>query len=72
MLSKRFSLLCVVLSALAPLDREAGDPAVARDLFATLLPIHERVLGAEHPTPWLTGTRSPTGKRWRGSEQGVK
>ena len=32
-----------------PLDREAGDPAAARDLFAALLPVRERVLGPEHP-----------------------
>ena len=30
---------------------EAGDAAGARDQFAALLPIHERVLGPEHPTP---------------------
>ena len=28
---------------------KAGDPAAARDLFAALLPVEERVLGAEHP-----------------------
>jgi hypothetical protein len=28
---------------------EAGDAARARDLLAELLPIKERVLGAEHP-----------------------
>jgi hypothetical protein len=27
----------------------AGDAAGARDQFATLLPVIERVLGAEHP-----------------------
>ena len=27
----------------------AGDPAAARDQFAALLPVRERVLGAEHP-----------------------
>jgi hypothetical protein len=26
-----------------------GDPAAARDLFAALLPVFERVLGLEHP-----------------------
>ena len=28
---------------------EAGDPAAARDLFAALVPVRERVLGPEHP-----------------------
>ena len=28
---------------------EAGDPAAARDLFAELLPVVERVGGPEHP-----------------------
>ena len=28
---------------------QAGDPAAARDLFAGLLPVRERVLGPEHP-----------------------
>ena len=28
---------------------EAGDPAAARDQYATLLPIQERVLGPDHP-----------------------
>ena len=32
-----------------PLDREAGDAAGARDQFAALLPVRERVLGPEHP-----------------------
>jgi len=27
----------------------AGDPAAARDLFAALLPVRERVLGPENP-----------------------
>jgi hypothetical protein len=27
----------------------AGDPAAARDLFAALLPVRERVLGPDHP-----------------------
>jgi hypothetical protein len=26
-----------------------GEPAAARDLFAVLLPVYERVLGSEHP-----------------------
>jgi hypothetical protein len=33
---------------------EAGDPAAARDLFAALLPIRERVLGPEHPDTLAT------------------
>ena len=32
-----------------PLDRTAGDAAGARDQFAALLPVRERVSGAEHP-----------------------
>ena len=32
-----------------PLDRAGGDAAAARDQFAALLPVMERVLGAEHP-----------------------
>lgn len=28
---------------------EEGAPAAARDLFAELLPVYERVMGAEHP-----------------------
>jgi hypothetical protein len=35
---------------LASYTGETGDPAGARDLFAALLPIEERVLGPEHPT----------------------
>jgi hypothetical protein len=27
----------------------AGDPAAARDQFAALVPVDERVLGTEHP-----------------------
>ena len=34
---------------LADWTGQAGDPAAARDQFAALLPVHERVLGAEHP-----------------------
>ena len=33
-------------------DRSAGDAAGARDQFAALLPIVERVLGPEHRTPY--------------------
>ena len=32
----------------------AGDPAAARDLFAGLLPLLERVLGPEHPRTMTT------------------
>ena len=28
---------------------QAGDPAAARDQYAALLPVLERVLGADHP-----------------------
>ena len=28
---------------------EAGDAAAARDIYAALLPVREKVLGAEHP-----------------------
>jgi Tetratricopeptide repeat len=31
------------------MDRGAGEPATARDQYATLLPVVERVFGAEHP-----------------------
>ena len=33
---------------------EAGDPAAARDQFAALLPVLERVLGPEHPDTLTT------------------
>jgi Tetratricopeptide repeat len=33
---------------------QAGDPAAARDLFARLLPVSERVLGPEHPQTLTT------------------
>ena len=33
------------------------DPAAARDLYAALLPIRERVLGPEHPDTVTTRTR---------------
>ena len=33
---------------------EAGDAAGARDQFAALLPVRERVLGAEHPDTLTT------------------
>ena len=36
-------------SNLARWTGEAGDPAGARDQYAALLPVRERVLGAEHP-----------------------
>jgi hypothetical protein len=35
-------------ASLAQLSGEAGDAAGARDQFAALLPVIERVLGAEH------------------------
>jgi hypothetical protein len=33
---------------------EAGDAAAARDQYATLLPVVERVLGPEHPNTLST------------------
>ena len=39
---------------LARFTGEAGDAARARDQFAALLPIRERVLGAEHPDTLAT------------------
>jgi len=35
--------------SLAGVTGEAGDAAGARDQLAALLPVHVRVLGAEHP-----------------------
>ena len=34
--------------------RQAGDAAAARDQFAALLPIGERILGPEHPDTLAT------------------
>ena len=45
------------------LDRGGGDPAGARDQFAALLPVRERVLGAEHPD---TLTARANLARWTG------
>jgi hypothetical protein len=39
---------------LAKWTGEAGDPAAARDLLATLLPVFERVLGPQHPDTMTT------------------
>jgi hypothetical protein len=36
-------------ASLASFTGEAGDPAVASDQYAALLPARERVLGADHP-----------------------
>ena len=36
-------------SNLARWTRAVGDPAAAQDQYAQLLPVLERVLGAEHP-----------------------
>ena len=33
---------------------EAGDAAAARDQYAALLPVHERVFGADHPSTRIT------------------
>ena len=33
----------------------------ARDQYAALLPVEERVLGPKHTTPRMSGTTSPTG-----------
>ena len=41
-------------AGLARWTGEAGDAAGARDQHAALLPIHERVLGPEHPTTLTT------------------
>jgi len=41
-------------TGLARWTGEAGDAAGARDQFAALLPIEERVLGAEHPDALTT------------------
>jgi hypothetical protein len=38
-----------IRSNLAYYTGEAGDAAGARDLYAALLPVHERTLGPEHP-----------------------
>ena len=46
----------IVRGNLAGWTGEAGDPAAARDLFAELLPVNERVLGPEHP--YTVTTRS--------------
>ena len=40
---------CPPGAALAHWTGEAGDPAGARDQFAALLPVYERLLGPEHP-----------------------
>jgi hypothetical protein len=34
---------------------EAGDAAGARDQYAALLPVEERVLGPKHTTPRMSG-----------------
>ena len=41
----------------------AGDPAAARDQYAALLPVRQRVLGAEHPR---TLTARGNLARWTG------
>ena len=41
-------------TALARWTGEAGDPVAARDQFAALLPVRERVLGPEHPRTLTT------------------
>ena len=55
---------------LAALTGEAGDAAGARDQFAALLPIRERVLGPNTRTPWTTAPTSPTGPGKRGMRPG--
>jgi hypothetical protein len=37
----------------------ASPPTAARDLFAGLLPVDERVLDPEHRAPWPTAPTSP-------------
>jgi hypothetical protein len=39
---------------LTELEGEAGDLAAARELFAGLLPVRERVSGPEHPETLMT------------------
>ena len=46
---------------------EAGDPAAARDQFAALLPVCERVLGPEHPDTLTARATSPAGPGRRGT-----
>ena len=48
----------------------AGDPAGARDQFAALLPVRERVLGPEHPDTLTTRDRLATGPGGRGMRPG--
>lgn len=38
---------------------EEGAPAAARDLFGQLLPVYERVMGAEHPDTLDIHTKFP-------------
>ena len=52
------------------LDREAGDAAGARDQFAALLPVRERVSGAEHPDTLTARATSPAGPGRRGIRPG--
>jgi Tetratricopeptide repeat len=44
---------------------QAGDAAGARDQYAALLPIRERVSGAEHPDTLAARVHPPTGPRER-------
>ena len=58
------------LAARAELARwtgEAGDPAAARDQYAALLPVFERVLGPEHPDTLTARGTSPAGPGRRGT-----
>ena len=48
----------------------AGDAAGARDRLAALLPVEERILGAEHPTPWPPASFSPLDRACRRSDRG--
>jgi Tetratricopeptide repeat len=49
---------------------KAGDPAAARDQFAALLPVRERVSGPEHPDTLIARANLAywTGKAERGPE----
>ncbi len=50
-----------------PLDRGGGGPAAARDQYAALLSVRERVSGPEHPDT-LTARHELT--RWAGRGDG--
>ena len=51
---------------------EAGDAAGARDLFAALLPIRERVLAAEHPATLTARGDLARFTGWTGDAAGAR